>query len=84
MTSSTAVTVAGVERHPVLGGIAGFLIGVGAALLLFVYGVLPLTAGWFLALALLGAVLGVVGALSIPAMRGPRPQPARSTRGPSS
>ena len=45
------------RRHPVRGFFAGLFLGIGAALLLFVFGVLPFT------LAMLGIVtaVGVVG-----------------------
>lgn len=55
------------RRHPVLGFFAGLFLGLGIALLLFVFGVLPMTVMWLVILTLGVAVLGVVLAYVAPA-----------------
>ena len=55
------------RRHPVMGFFAGLLLGLGVALLLFVFGVVPMTVMWLAILALGVAVLGVVLAYVAPA-----------------
>ena len=47
------------NRHPVRGFVAGLLLGLGVALLLFVLGVLPMTVAWLGIVTLVGVVLGV-------------------------
>lgn len=54
------------RRHPVRGFFAGLLLGIGLAMLLFVFGVIAMTATWFGILALGFAILGVVLAYAIP------------------
>lgn len=55
------------RRHPIRGFLAGLLLGLGVAMLLFVFGIVPMTIIW-LAIAALGfAVLGVVLAFVAPA-----------------
>jgi hypothetical protein len=53
-----------VRRHPVLGFFAGMFLGIGLALILFVFGILPVTVMWLgiltVGLALLGIVLAYV------------------------
>jgi hypothetical protein len=53
-----------VRRHPVLGFFAGMFLGIGLALILFVFGILPVTVIWLgiltVGLALLGIVLAYV------------------------
>lgn len=56
-----------VRRHPILGFFAGIFLGLGIAVTLFVFGVIPMTAVWLGALALGFAVLGIVGAYAVPA-----------------
>jgi multisubunit Na+/H+ antiporter MnhB subunit len=59
-----------VQRRPILGFFAGLFFGFGLALILFSFGVLPVTVMW-LGLSTLGfAVLGVVLAYVTPS-RGP-------------
>lgn len=52
--------------RPVLGGLGGFVLGLGVAVLLQQYGVRPLDALSLYGLPLLGVVLGVVLALWAP------------------
>lgn len=59
-----------VHRHPVRGFFAGLLLGIGIALILFVFGVIPMTVIWLGVLALGLAVLGVVAAYAAPVRRG--------------
>ena len=56
-----------VHRRPVLGAFAGLFLGLGLALVLFVFGVVPTTAVWLGALAVVGVVLGLVTAYAAPA-----------------
>lgn len=56
-----------VRRHPFLGLIAGLLIGLGAVLLLFVLGVVPVSVVWVAGCVGGGAVLGMVAAFVTPA-----------------
>ncbi len=55
-----------VRRHPVLGFFAGLLLGIGIALLLFVFGVTPVTLQMLGIIAGAGAVLGIVAAYVAP------------------
>jgi len=55
------------RRHPVLGFFAGLFLGIGIALLLFVFGIIPMTVMWLVILTLGVAVLGVVLAYVVPA-----------------
>ncbi len=55
------------RRHPVTGFFAGLLLGIGIALVLFVFGVVPMTLMWLGILAGGGAVLGIVVAYVLPA-----------------
>ncbi len=55
-----------VHRHPVRGFFAGLMLGLGLAIMLFIYGVVPITALWFLVLVLGGMALGVVLAYVVP------------------
>lgn len=55
-----------VHRHPIMGFFGGLLLGLGLAIMLFIYGVIPITAMWFVALLVGGAVLGVVLAYVAP------------------
>jgi len=55
------------RRHPALGFFAGLFLGIGIALLLFVFGVIPMTVMWLAILTLGFAVLGVVLAYVAPA-----------------
>ncbi len=50
-----------------MGFFAGLLLGLGVALLLFVFGVIPMTVMWLAILAIGVAVLGVVLAYVAPA-----------------
>jgi len=54
------------KRHPVRGFVAGLLLGLGVALLLFVLGVLPMTIAWLGIITLVGIVLGIVLAYVAP------------------
>ena len=56
-----------VRRHPVLGFFAGLFLGIGVALLLIVFGIVPLSVTWLAGLAVGFSVLGVVGAYAVPA-----------------
>ncbi len=56
-----------VRRRPVLGFFAGLVFGLGLALVLFVFGILPTTAVWLVVVTVVGAVLGVVTAYVAPA-----------------
>jgi hypothetical protein len=54
------------KRHPVRGFFAGLFLGLGAALLLFVLGVLPITVVWLGIVTLIGIVVGIVLAYVAP------------------
>jgi len=54
------------RRHPALGFLAGFFLGLGVALLLIVFGVVPLTVMWLVGLTVAGIVLGVAWAYITP------------------
>jgi hypothetical protein len=54
------------RRHPVRGFFAGLFLGIGAALLLFVFGVLPLTLAMLGIVTAVGVVVGVVLAYVAP------------------
>jgi hypothetical protein len=60
------------KRHPVMGFFAGLFLGLGVAMLLFVFGIVPMTVVWLTVLALGMAVLGVVLAYVAPARGGGR------------
>lgn len=55
-----------VRRRPVLGFFAGLVFGLGVALVLFVFGVVPTTAVWLGVVMVVGAALGVVAAYAAP------------------
>jgi multisubunit Na+/H+ antiporter MnhB subunit len=55
------------SRHPIMGFFGGLLLGIGIALMLFVFGVVPMTVVWLGVLALGLAILGVVLAYAVPA-----------------
>lgn len=55
------------RRHPVRGFFGGLLFGLGLAMLLFVFGVIPMTALWLGILSIGLAALGVVIAYVTPA-----------------
>lgn len=55
-----------VRRHPVLGLFAGLFLGLGVALLLIVFGIVPLSATWLAGLTVGFGVLGVAGAYAVP------------------
>ena len=55
------------KRHPVRGFFAGLFLGLGVALLLFVFGVLPMTIAWLGIITAVGIVLGIVLAYVAPA-----------------
>lgn len=63
-----------VSRHPVMGFLAGVLLGMGVCLMLFAMGVVPVSVLWLGGLTLAGAVLGVALAYAVPA-RGRRTSP---------
>jgi multisubunit Na+/H+ antiporter MnhB subunit len=54
------------HRHPIMGFFGGLLLGIGIALMLFVFGIVAVTALWFAILALVGALGGVVLAYIVP------------------
>jgi len=54
------------RRHPVRGFLAGLFLGIGAALLLFVFGVLPFTLAMLGIVTAVGVVVGVVLAYVAP------------------
>lgn len=56
-----------VRRRPVLGFFAGLVFGLGLALLLFVFGLVPTTAVWLATVVVACMVLGVVAAYVAPA-----------------
>jgi CHASE2 domain-containing sensor protein len=55
------------RRHSVMGFLGGVSLGVGIALLLFVYGVVPMTVVWFVVIAVGLGILGWIFARVIPA-----------------
>jgi multisubunit Na+/H+ antiporter MnhB subunit len=57
------------RRHPVMGFFGGLMFGIGIALMLFVFGIVPISALWFGILAIGCAVLGVVLAYVVPARK---------------
>ncbi|MBK9740317.1 MAG: hypothetical protein IPO93_12570 [Actinobacteria bacterium] len=57
------------RRRPVMGFFAGLILGIGIALLLFVFGIVPMTVMWLAILTLGCAVLGIVLAYVAPARR---------------
>ena len=59
------------KRHPVRGAVAGLLLGVGAALLLFSYARIAIGTLAFPLVILIGLVFGLLVGLFAPA-RGPR------------
>ena len=56
-----------VHRHPVRGFFAGLMLGIGLAVMLFIYGVVPMTPVWLVALVVGGIAFGVVLAYVTPA-----------------
>ncbi len=56
-----------VRRRPVLGFFAGLVFGLGLAMVMFVFGVVPTTALWLAILTIAGVVLGLVTAYAAPA-----------------
>lgn len=54
------------HRHPILGFFAGLFFGFGLALILFVFGVLPVTVLWLVVLTVGMALLGVLLAYVAP------------------
>jgi uncharacterized membrane protein SpoIIM required for sporulation len=63
-------------RRPVLGFFAGVFLGAGIAIMLFVFGILPMTVMWLGVVVLLGAVLGVVVSYVAPVRGGKAPAPS--------
>jgi hypothetical protein len=55
------------KRHPVMGFFAGLFLGLGVVMLLFVFGILPMTVTWLAVFTIGLAVLGVVLAYVAPA-----------------
>jgi hypothetical protein len=55
------------QRHPFFAFGGGVLVGIGIVLLLFVFGVVPVSWGWLIGAALVFGLLGVVGAYVVPA-----------------
>jgi multisubunit Na+/H+ antiporter MnhB subunit len=64
------------SRRPVLGFFAGVFLGIGVALLLFVFGVVPMTVMWLGIVTLACAILGIVVAYVAPARGGKAPAPS--------
>ncbi len=62
----TTATVTTVHRHPIVGFSFGLLLGLGLAILLFLYGVVPITAMWLGALLAGGILLGIALAYLVP------------------
>ncbi len=56
-----------VRRHPIMGFFAGLLLGLGLAVLLVIFGIVPMTALWLAILVGGGVVLGIVLAYVTPA-----------------
>ncbi len=56
-----------VRRHPIPGFFAGLFLGLGVALTLFVFGVVPMTVMWLGIVVGAFAILGIVGAYAVPA-----------------
>ena len=67
LTPETTVTgTTKVRRHPILGAFAGLLLGLGVAIMLFIYGVVPVTLFWLVGLLVGGLALGIVLAYVAP------------------
>jgi len=62
------------RRRPVMGFFAGLFLGLGIALILFVFGIVPLSVVWLGALVAGGIVLGIILGFVLPrGSRGPKP-----------
>jgi formate/nitrite transporter FocA (FNT family) len=61
------MTTTETHRHPVRGFFAGLMLGIGLAIMLVIYGVVPITAMWFTAFVVGGIVIGVGVACVTPA-----------------
>ena len=61
------------RHHPIMGFFAGLFLGLGAALILFVFGVIPLTVVWLVSLVVGGIVIGIVLGYLLPSRRGKNP-----------
>ncbi|MDO8310091.1 MAG: hypothetical protein Q7V58_17260 [Actinomycetota bacterium] len=55
------------RRHPILGFFSGLLLGVGIALMLFTFGIVPMTVLWLAVLMVGGIVIGIALAYALPA-----------------
>jgi hypothetical protein len=75
MTVAASITPTRVVRHPFRGALAGLLLGIGLALVLFSFSVIALGTLAPLVVIGLGVVVGVVLALVVPA-RGASAAPA--------
>ena len=56
-----------------MGFFAGLCLGLGAALILFVFGIIPLTVVWLVSLLIGGIVLGIVLGYVLPGKPGKNP-----------
>jgi len=64
------------SRRPVLGFFAGLILGIGVALMLFVFGVVAMTVLWLAIVALGFAILGIIVAYVAPPRGGKAPAPS--------
>ncbi|MHB1165793.1 MAG: hypothetical protein ACYC0W_04260 [Candidatus Nanopelagicales bacterium] len=55
------------RRHPILGFFSGLLLGIGIALILFTFGIVPMTILWLAVLTVGGIVIGIALAYALPA-----------------
>lgn len=58
-----------VRRHPVLGFFSGLLLGLGAAIMLVLLGVVPMSVLWLGIITVAGIVIGIALAYALPARR---------------
>jgi hypothetical protein len=56
-----------VRRHPVLGVFSGLLLGLGAAIMLVLLGIVPMTVMWIGIVTAAGVVVGIALAYALPA-----------------
>lgn len=54
------------RNHPIMGFFAGLFLGLGTALLLFVFGIIPVTIAWLLSLIVGGILIGIVLGFVLP------------------
>lgn len=58
-----------VRRHPVLGFFSGLLLGLGAAIMLVLLGIVPMSVLWLGIITVAGIVIGIALAYALPARR---------------